>query len=468
MRTNKSVSSEKVYTHEGGAAVKQSPRLELERAVATCLLFEDTFYEGGESIAGRISALCTHVSGVDIHNLAVRARHEWKLRHVPLWLCVQLLKHRDRALASRAIYEVVNRPDELSELLALYWHGGRKPLSAQLKKGLALAFTKFGPPQLAKWNRDSEIKLRDVLFLCHAKPLDQTQAETWKRLINGTLDPPDTWEVALSAGRDKKATWERLLCEGKLGDMALLMNLRNMEEAGVDKGLVTKRLRNWSPSSVVLPFRFITAAKAAPDYEDALGMAIQSAMSTAPRLHGRTLYVIDVSGSMRGRLSMKSEMTRVDAACGLAMFLREVSEEVVIYATAGNDYTRIHATQKVPPRRTFALRDSIRRSNEWLGSGGIFAHQALTYIQSQEKREFDRVIILSDEQDCDLDRNKTLATAPCLAPHQYLLNVAPYKPGLDTSHGWIRINGWSERAIDWIRLHEEEGCTERQNDKDAQ
>jgi hypothetical protein len=43
----------------------------------------------------------------------------------------------------------------------------------QVKKGLARALAEFDEYQLAKWDRQNRaVKLRDVLFLCHAKPKD--------------------------------------------------------------------------------------------------------------------------------------------------------------------------------------------------------------------------------------------------------------------------------------------------------
>ena len=87
------------------------------------------------------------------------------------------------------------------------------------------------------------MKLRDVLFLSHAKPRDEAQAALWKRLIAGELVAPDTWEVALSSGADKREAWERLLTERKLGALALLRNLRNMQEAQVREELVVESLR---------------------------------------------------------------------------------------------------------------------------------------------------------------------------------------------------------------------------------
>jgi len=111
----------------------------------------------------------------------------------------------------------------------------KKVISAQVKKGLAKAFRKFSAYNLGSGTGTTKSKLRDVLFLSHPKPKDTEQAATWKALVDETLETPDTWEVALSAGADKKATWGAPESgENRLGYMALLMNLRNMESAKVD------------------------------------------------------------------------------------------------------------------------------------------------------------------------------------------------------------------------------------------
>src|SRR5579863_2754042 len=176
------------------------------------------------------------------------AREEMQLRHVPLFLTRELARRKGAGpLVAETLEHVIQRADELGEFVALYLKarqaGGRKePLSAGVKRGLAAAFTKFDAYQLAKYNRESTVKLRDVLFLCDAKPKDAEQAETWKKLVENTLESPDTWEVALSAGKDKRETWTRLLSEGKLGGMAVLRNLRLMLAAGVAPSLIRERL----------------------------------------------------------------------------------------------------------------------------------------------------------------------------------------------------------------------------------
>jgi len=70
-------------------------------------------------------------------------------------------------------------------------------------------------------------------------------------------------------------------------------------------------------------------------------------------LPGRTRLLIDVSGSMFAPLSAQSEMTRAEAACGLAILAREVCEEVEIF-TFSQD------VNKVQPRR--GLRSATRSS----------------------------------------------------------------------------------------------------------
>lgn len=434
MRTNKPVIHQ-AQTHEGGIAdPHQTPLEELRRAVSTCLLFENTFYEIGNDLAVRIAGLCQQVGNEEIAALAQQARTDLKLRHVPLFLCVQLARKRWNRLAP-VLTAVIQRPDELAEFLSLYWQPKRQPLSKQVKKGLALAFQKFSAFQLAKWNRPDAVKLRDVLFMCHAKPKDQEQDATWKRLIAGTLDVPDTWEVALSGGADKKATFERLLSEKKLGYMALLMNVRNMSESGVQQELVERALREGAKGSKALPFRFIAAYKHAPQYAQALSDAMELAVEGI--LPGTTALVVDVSGSMLEALSGKGETKRWEAAAGLTVLLRKLcaSCRVFTYSTS---------ICEVPGLRGMGLVEVIKTSV----GGGTNTAAALACVR-QTCPELQRVILLTDEQSHD-------GIIPNWARYGYLINVAPYKPGLETNrHGWARINGWSDRIVDWMQRHEE-------------
>lgn len=425
-------------THEGGRAdAHQKPLVELERAVATCLLFENTFYEKGSDIAGRIAGLCKTVTPEQVAALAVKARNDYKLRHVPLFLVKQLAalaRGRSDGLVRQTVKEVVQRPDEMGELIALYWKEGKKPLSGQLKKGLREAFGKFSAYQFSKWDRDSAVKLRDVMFLTHPKAGER--AELYKQIAEKQLQPADTWEVALSSGADKKEAWERLLKEKKLGYMALLMNLRNMETANVDRGLVESALLEGAPKSKALPFRFVSAYKHAPSYAQSLSDAMVKAIEGNIRLTGKTLLVVDVSGSMDATISAKSELMRLEAAGALAILLREVCESVRVV-------TFSNSLAEVPNLRGLGLIPAIDKSQQ---HGGTELRGALDLLR-KKMPDAERVIVITDEQSHDGNASKW-------TKYGYICNVAPYKPGLELSGGWYRINGWSERVVDWIVAEE--------------
>lgn len=438
-------------TFGGSPAVANVSALnQLRRSVLSTLLWEDQFYEDGKTIASRIDELASKVSKKDLMKLAVEARTEHNLRHVPLLLLKTLISKGGEGV-SGTIYDTIQRADELAELVSLYWKDGKRPLSAQMKKGLAKAFTKFSPYQLAKYNRDGAVKLRDVLFLSHAKPLNDKQAATWKQLVDGTLPTPDTWEVALSTGQNKKASWERLLSEGKLGYFALLRNLRNMVAVGVDSSLINKALLARDTGvEKILPFRFISAAKAAPRFTGVLSDVMVANASAAPKLRGKTVIVVDISGSMGAMLSSKSELNRLDAACALAAIAREQCEEVVIYATAGDDLRCLHATAEVPAYRGLALADAIpnMRHTHRLGGGGIFLTPVMRWIAERESG-VTRTIVVTDEQDCA----GAGANSPSLAQPLgagYLINVASARNGIGYGK-WTTINGFSENVIKYIQ-----------------
>ena len=428
-----------VRTHEGAVTQKVDAKSELRRTVLTCLLWEATFYEKGNDIAKRIAALAAENKPEVLAALAREARTKMQLRHAPLFLARELaLRKGAGPLVAETLESVIQRADELGEFVALYWKEKKQPLSAGVKRGLARAFTKFDAYQLAKYDRESAVKLRDVLFLCHAKPKDEAQAVLWKKLVENTLESPDTWEVALSAGKDKRENFERLLREGKLGGMAVLRNLRLMLASGVDPKLIRERLDKGVARA--LPFRFVTAARHAPKLEDALEKAMLKGIAGLEKLAGLTGLVVDVSGSMNYKLAKKGETTRMDAAAGLAILLREKAEDFSI-ATFSD------ACVELPPRRGFALRDAIVGSQ---AHSGTYLKRALTQLyDKQEWRELERLIVITDEQSHD-------GILRAWTPRAYVVNVAPYKHGISYGNNWTHIDGWSERIVDYITAVEAE------------
>lgn len=455
MRMNTAAAGPDTRTHEGTPAARLTPIKELRRSVLSALLWEDTFYEKGSEVAARIAALVPQAKAADVAALAVEARDRMYLRHVPLFLVRQLAKVKGNGtLVAETLAHVIQRPDEMGEYLAMYWAGqtsGTKkrqaPLSAGSKRGLARAFRKFSPYALAKYDRDTGVKLRDVLRLVHAKAESAAQGSTWKQVIARTLESPDTWEVALSGGANKRETFERLLREEKLGGLAFLRNLRNMIEAGVDEGLI--RARFDGPFDKVLPFRFIAAAKHAVRFEPQIERAMLACLQGLPRLAGRTALIIDTSPSMwMDKISAKSEMDRFDAAAALAILARGLCDDVRVWAFNERAY-------EVPSRHGFALRDALAQTKGSASCGGLA-------VEAANRDGYDRIIVLTDGQWHYMqdgrgyyqEADAKTVSPPPLTARAYMVNVATQKTGIGYGP-WVSIDGWSERIFDFVREAEQ-------------
>jgi hypothetical protein len=183
----------------------------------------------------------------------------------------------------------------------------------------------------------------------------------------------------------------------------------------------------------VLPFRFIAAARAAPQFEMELDHALQATMHSMERLPGKTVVLVDNSGSMYAALSGKSDMMRSDAAAGVAIVARGICEDARVFAFS-------NVLVEVPPRHGMALRDAISNSTE---HGGTSLGNAVQTLNQQV--EYDRLIVISDEQAHD--------PVPNPKGRGYMINVAGYRNGVGYGP-WVHIDGWSESVVRFITEYE--------------
>ena len=205
-----------------------------------------------------------------------------------------------------------------------------------------------------------------------------------------------------------------------------------MAEASVDSDLIKQAILKPAPS--VLLFRFISAAKHAPQFERELDEAMIRTLQEMDKLEGKTVLLVDVSGSMTYKLAKKTEVSRFEAASGLAILLSSLCNDLRIF-TFSNDVT------EVPPCRGVALARAIwhsqRNVGTWLGAA---------VRQVEAKTSYDRLIVITDEQSADQVPNPT--------GNGYMINVAPYKNGVGYGP-WTHIDGFSEQVIGWLKEYEE-------------
>lgn len=429
---NKRARNTKV-THEGAPARDIDKVSQLERTVMSCLLWEDTFYESGEDVGTRITTLVAELvsqgDAAEVARIAVQAKKDMRLRHVPLLLAVELAKSKDgKAELKNVIPEVITRADDIAEFMSIYWRAGKVPVAKQVKKHLGEAYRKFDEYQLAKYNGGKKVvKMRDPLRMFRTKPKGEEQAALWGKLIKGELATPDTWEVELSKGGDKKASWTRLLEEKKIGGLAMLRNIRNMREAGLDAARINIGI-NDIQAGKLLPINFISAAKHNPQYEPILELKFLEAFDKKTKDSKSTVILIDTSGSMTGALSGRSELTRQDVAASLAMIGREIFSNVRIFAFSDS-------VVELPARRGFALRDAVMNAP----SGGTQLGAAVKAMPNCE-----RLIVITDEQSSDRVPERKGG---------YIINVASYQHGVGYGQ-WVHVDGWSDKVLDYILLYE--------------
>jgi 60 kDa SS-A/Ro ribonucleoprotein len=439
-------------TAEGAPAKRINPVQQLRRLVLPCLLWEDNFYVDGMTIAEQIAEAVKSTPGNIAAQIAIEARERFHLRHVPLLVVREMARlHSGSSLVSDTLARVIQRPDELGEFLAIYQKDGKdQPLSAQVKKGLARAFGKFDQYQLAKYAQGGAVRLRDVMFLTHPKPSTE-MAPVWRQLAANELGAADarskfggtgpdpvvttgTWESDLSAtkGENKGETWTRKLQSGSLGYLALLRNLRNMLEAGVDPGLISNTIIQRKGSARVLPFRYVAAARVVPQLEPAIDAALCASINEMRPLPGLTFVLVDVSGSMDHSLSAKSDLTRIDAAAALAAI---IPGNVRVFSFSQH-------LVEVPPRRGMAGVDAIKRSQPHQGT---YLGQAVASLNAS-RAGADRLIVISDEQSHDVVPDPVF-------PHSYLINVASNKNGVGYGK-FVHVDGFSESVLRFIMEYE--------------
>lgn len=355
MRFNVFKKAKREKNFEGAEAFSLDPRTALYSAVVTTSL-RTKFYETDQTRIDRIRELIAKNDAEFVGKLAVYARTNMHMRSIPLVLAVELAKTKAGAIVGDVVKRIVQRADEITELLAYYQLANNRSgvkklnrLSKQIQRGLANAFNNFDEYQFAKYDRAGEITLRDALFLVHPKAVNEEQQVLFDKLAKNELETPYTWETELSLLGQKKFTnelerqtafrerWEQLITSGKVGYMALMRNLRNMIEAGISPAMMADVCRVLSDRNSVmkskqLPFRFLAAYREVKELQsglvpmvlDALEVAVEQSAQNIPGFDINTSVLIacDVSGSMQKSISQKSKIMNYDIGLLLGMLLQ--------------------------------------------------------------------------------------------------------------------------------------------------
>lgn len=475
----------KVVNYEGAQAYRLSPEWQLYTAAVTSAL-SDKFYESAQARVETMRGLIKRCDPIFVAQLAVYTRQKMNLRSIPLVLAVELAKiHRGDSTVSKMVSQVVQRADEITELLAYYQLANERQdtkklnrLSKQLQAGLQNAFNRFDEYQFAKYNRDAEIKLRDALFLVHPKAKDKDQQALFNKIVNDTLETPYTWETELSAlgqmkfdSETEKETafrikWEELIDSGKIGYMALMRNLRNILESNVSKEHIIKVCSALASPEAVrrskqLPFRFLAAYREISKVKSAYASRVLDALEKAVAVSAENikgfdadtsvLIACDVSGSMQRPVSAKSKILCYDIGLMLAMLLKSRCENAIT-GMFGDKWKVIN----VPTQGILSNVDAFYRREGEVG----YATNGYLVIEDliRRKQQMDKVMIFTDLQLWNNKNDKKIADLwneyKKISPNSklYLFDLSGYgNTPLDiTQNDVYLIAGWSDKIFDII------------------
>ncbi|MFC9177191.1 TROVE domain-containing protein [Streptomyces sp. NPDC057107] len=257
-----------------------------------------------------------------------------------------------------------------------------------------------------------------------------------------------TWEALagwLQGPMDAEA-WEAVIAS--MGTMALVRNLRNFDEAGVSDAVAARAAARICDQEAVaaswqFPFRSLAAYRHAPSLRWAypLERALGHSLNQVPALPGRTLVLVDRSGSMWSPLSGRSQLNRADAAAvfGAALALRAADADLVEFGTTSAPVA-------------YRTGESVLKVLERFGNlGGTDTVRAL----ERHYRGHDRVLIVTDEQASSTFRGDATRSVPDTVP-VYTWNLAGYRLGHAPSGDGNRhtFGGLSDAAFRMVPLLE--------------
>lgn len=489
----------RAFSAEGGMGWQRTPKGELFLAAVTSLN-EDTFYETADKRAQRIQALAASPEIVNSPEWTLGMvrwlRQEVGLRSITGVVAMTVVKARlDAGLTgtNRQIIEAaISRLDEASDMIAGWMSLYGRNIPSCVRRGVADALrVRLSERSYLKWAgrmNAGSVTLRDVINLTHPKPKNSVQEALIKLVLDESygkkgddkqlptirayrqflamdrdaqiraLTGPDAKDVIRKAaltheviagaiGTIPADVWETLVPE--MGYMALRMNLRRIEASGASRALIAtinERLSDVDEAakSRTMPVAFYAAYKNAPlAFAAALQDAANASLENVPALKGRTLVLLDRSGSMSYPMSAKSSLSCQDTAnvFASALAIRGESVRVVAFDDHMEDV-------KVASTDLLRVVDQMPTAR-----GCTYTPDAVAYAHKKGEK-YDRIIILTDEQYRGGSVDNALDTYAPRVP-VFTWNLAGYATAqMEARQGRWTFGGLSDKGFQMIPLLE--------------
>lgn len=467
--------SHKVVSFEGNTQDVKAAEQQLYEALVMTMWGKDSFYESNDDRLARLKTVLADIVKRNnfsfIGNAIIYARTVMNIRSMPVIIAVEFARElRDQKKQylqlRNVITDVIQRADQITDLYAyaLAVFGDKSKVPMAIRRGVADAFNKFNEYQFGKYNRDGVVKLKDVLRIVHPTGKTPTQGELFAKIMKDELATPNTWETKMSANgqkseEDKKTKaeiWTDLVKSGDVGYMALLRNLRNIIDAGVDnatiKDYVAKTLADpvQVKKSKQLPFSFLTAYEAIGDrpnvlIRDAIEEAVDHSLANLPNLGKNVWIIIDCSLSMRSG-AISGTPIKTAALFAAALYKAQKDAENVTVTMFSDAASHVH--QYISRKSSVLFNTNALMQKTTGGGTNLWAA-----LEKKEGLGFepDTVVLFSDMQVTRLSESnrKVIAFTPDTLKVAVNLEAYESTPVIQ-GNGWYQLGGFSERMFDFI------------------
>jgi 60 kDa SS-A/Ro ribonucleoprotein len=426
---------------------------ELKELVDTCA--KEDAYMVAQSI---VYSRCVGEGMRSINHLAASylaphcAGKEWAKRFYGLW--------NKKTKSGGTIF----RPDDMAEIVACFSAMNKVKVTNSMKKGFATALETMDTYSLLKYKSS----LIDVINLVHPRSeksgavveVNKEKVSVIDAIMKGLSVSADTWEVAQSdAGQEvakavkegkidaseaekvlkeaKAENWNALLTEGKLGIMAALRNIRNIIKTDANSKTIDLLCALLSDAEAIrkgkiMPYQIDLAHEVTiSEFSSAESRKVAQALlkgyasavpNLAEMLPGRTLVMVDFSGSMTSKILDPNRKTNYTSSC--------LDKAALIAATIAKgtnaDVIRFGSTAEYvkwsPNSDVFSIASSMKKD-----MGGTSLSSAWSEAQKSGKK-YDRVFILSDNE-CNHGSSYNAYTSYVKAlggPYVYSVDLAAY------------------------------------------
>jgi hypothetical protein len=330
---------------------------------------------------------------------AVRLRNEDHIRTTPQVIMVRAAHHdkvRGTGLIKKYANQIMRRTDEVSVQLAYQMRVYGQPIPNALKKAWKAFLEKRTEYDLAKYRMENRaFKTVDVVNLVHAKSAEIDA------LMKGTLklSDEDTWEALISKEGSTRENWEKAI--GLMGHMALLRNLRNFHEKGVNPDLYLEKLVKTAKGGQQLPFRYFSAYSMLKNSGisgrvlDAVEQCLEISLGELPQFKGKVMSLCDNSGSAQSTTTSKMGTMKVSHIANLTSVITgKVAEDGYIGVFGDGLEVR-------PVRKNASVFDQVDKANELADNIGQATENGIWLFFDKaikEKQHWDHIFVYSDMQ----------------------------------------------------------------------